>query len=65
MPRGRSYASRNAEMNAILKQDDVRRRFIDQGVEPVGGTPGQFADQIKTEITERARVVKHANIRPE
>ncbi|MGM4988252.1 MULTISPECIES: Bug family tripartite tricarboxylate transporter substrate binding protein [unclassified Tardiphaga] len=55
----------NAEMNAILKQDDVRRRFIDQGVEPVGGTPAQFADQIKTEIQKWARVVKDAGIKPE
>jgi tripartite-type tricarboxylate transporter receptor subunit TctC len=55
----------NAEMNAILKQDDVRRRFVDQGVEPVGGTPAQFADQIKTEIQKWARVVKDAAIKPE
>ena len=55
----------NTEMNAILKQDDVRRRFIDQGVEPVGGTPAQFANQIKTEIQKWARVVKDAGIKPE
>ena len=27
----------NAEMNAIFKTDDVKRRFVDQGVDPVGG----------------------------
>jgi tripartite-type tricarboxylate transporter receptor subunit TctC len=55
----------NAEMNAILKQDDVKRRFLDQGVEPVGGTPTAFAQQIKTEIGKWAKVVKDAGIKPE
>ena len=27
----------NAEMNTIFKMDDLKRRFVDQGVEPVGG----------------------------
>lgn len=55
----------NAEMNAILKQEDVRRRFLDQGVEPVGGTPGAFTQQISTEIGKWAKVVKDAGIKPE
>jgi tripartite-type tricarboxylate transporter receptor subunit TctC len=55
----------NAEMNAILKTADVRRRFEDQGVEPVGGTPSQFADHIRAEIQKWAKVVKDANIQPE
>jgi len=45
----------NAEMNAILKMDDVKRRFEDQGVEPVGGPPSQFADHIRAEIRKWAR----------
>jgi tripartite-type tricarboxylate transporter receptor subunit TctC len=55
----------NAEMNAILKMDDVRRRFEDQGVEPVGGAPSQFTDHIRAEIQKWAKVVKDANIQPE
>jgi len=55
----------NAEMNAILKMDDVKRRFVDQGVEPVGGTPSQFADHIRAEIQKWAKVVKDANIQTE
>jgi tripartite-type tricarboxylate transporter receptor subunit TctC len=55
----------NAEMNAILKMDDVKRRFEDQGVEPAGGTPSQFADHIRAEIRKWAKVVKDANIQPE
>ena len=55
----------NTEINAILQQDDVKRRFVDQGVEPVGGTPAQFADHIKTEIAKWAKVVKDAGVKPE
>lgn len=55
----------NAEINAILKQDDVKRRFADQGVEPVGGTPAHFADHIKVEIAKWAKVVKDAGVKPE
>ncbi|MGY3615066.1 tripartite tricarboxylate transporter substrate binding protein [Bradyrhizobium sp. USDA 10063] len=55
----------NAEMNTIFKMDDVKRRFADQGVEPVGGTPSQFADHIRAEIQKWAKVVKDANIQPE
>ena len=55
----------NTEFNTILSQDDVKRRFLDQGVEPVGGTPAQFADQIKAEIRKWAEVVKEAGIKLE
>ena len=55
----------NAEMNAIFKMDDVKKRFVDQGVDPVGGTPAQFADHIRAEIGKWAKVVKDANIQPE
>ena len=55
----------NAEMNAIFKTNDVKRRFVDQGVDPVGGTPSQFAEHIRAEIQKWAKVVKDANIQPE
>jgi len=55
----------NAELNAIFRTDDVKRRFVDQGVDPVGGSPSQFADHIRAEIGKWAKVVKEANIQPE
>jgi tripartite-type tricarboxylate transporter receptor subunit TctC len=55
----------NAELNAILRMDDVRRRFQEQGVEPAGGTPQQFAAHIRAEIGKWADVVKQAGITPE
>ncbi|ANW05640.1 MFS transporter [Bradyrhizobium icense] len=55
----------SAEINTIFKMDDVKRRFVDQGVDPVGGTPSQFADHIRAEIEKWAKVAKDANIQPE
>ncbi len=55
----------NTELNAILGMDDVKRRFQDQGVEPVGGDPSKFAGHIGAEIQKWAKVVKDANIKPE
>jgi tripartite-type tricarboxylate transporter receptor subunit TctC len=55
----------NTEINAILQQKDVRQRFADQGVDPVGGTPSQFADHIRAEVQKWAKVVKDAGITPE
>src|SRR5436305_10151676 len=55
----------NSEMNAILKMDDVMRRFMDQGVEPAGGTQAQLAGHIKAEIAKWDKGVKDANIQPE
>ncbi|MDQ8729244.1 tripartite tricarboxylate transporter substrate binding protein [Bradyrhizobium sp. LHD-71] len=55
----------NAEMNAILNMDDVKRRFAEQGVEPIGGTPSEFLDHIRSEIQKWAAVVKDANIPPQ
>jgi tripartite-type tricarboxylate transporter receptor subunit TctC len=55
----------NTEFNAILRQEDVKRRFLDQGVEPVGGAPVQFADHIKAQIDKWAEVVKNAGVKAE
>jgi tripartite-type tricarboxylate transporter receptor subunit TctC len=52
----------NSELNAILQMPDVRQRFAEQGVAPVGGPPQLFADHIKAEIEKWAVVVKEAGI---
>lgn len=55
----------NAEINRVLRTSDVRARFTDQGVEPVGGSRSEFSDHIRTQIAKWAQVVKDANIKPE
>ena len=58
-------AKLNGELNRILAMPDVRQKFAEQGVEPVGGTAGEFADYIKAQIEKWAKVVKDAGIKPE
>ena len=58
-------AKLNAELNAILAMPDVRQKFIDQGVDPVGGTREQFADHLKAQIEKWGNVVKESGAKVE
>ncbi len=55
----------NAEVGKILASADVRDRFINEGIEPIGGTSEQFGAFIRDEITKYAKVVKAANLKGE
>lgn len=48
----------NAQVVAILNAGDVRERLTAQGVEPVGSTPAQLAQHIRTELPKWAKVVR-------
>ena len=52
----------NAALERILKTDDVRRRFAEMGVEPVGGTPEDFAAHIRAESDKWGKLIRSANI---
>jgi tripartite-type tricarboxylate transporter receptor subunit TctC len=58
-------AKLNTNINAALKQPDVRSRLTGAGVEIQGGTPEQFGDVIKAEVDKWGRIVKAAGIQPE
>jgi tripartite-type tricarboxylate transporter receptor subunit TctC len=47
----------------ILKRPDVQERLLNQGAQPVGGTPTQFADHIEAELKKWAVVVKESGAR--
>ncbi|MGJ7579739.1 tripartite tricarboxylate transporter substrate binding protein [Variovorax sp. RHLX14] len=55
----------NAEVDRILAMPDVRQRFENAGMEPVGGTPKQFSAFIASETTKWAKVAAQAGIQPE
>jgi tripartite-type tricarboxylate transporter receptor subunit TctC len=55
----------NAEVGKILASADVRDRFINEGIEPIGGTSEQFGAFIRDEITKYAKVVKAASLKGE
>jgi tripartite-type tricarboxylate transporter receptor subunit TctC len=47
------------------KSADMRDALINQGAEPVGSTPKEFAAFIKSEMTKYARVIREAGVKPE
>ncbi len=52
----------NAEMVKVLNQSDVKLRLTDEGAEPVGNTPQQFATFILSERSKYAEVVSAARV---
>ena len=50
------------ETVAIVASPEMRKRLIDLGVEPVGGSAADFGRQIRTDLVRWAKVVKDAGI---
>lgn len=53
----------NAEFNRIIDLPETKKRMLDNGYEPVGGTPEKFGELIRAEIAKWAPVVKAAGVR--
>jgi tripartite-type tricarboxylate transporter receptor subunit TctC len=53
----------HGETVKTLAMPEVRKRFDELGLEPVGNTPAEFAAVIKKEMPEWAKVIKDANIK--
>ena len=58
-------AKLNGEIKAILAADDVKKRFLNDGVEVDHLGPAEFAGFLEKETANWTRVVKKANIRLE
>ncbi len=48
----------NREMNIALKAPDARQKLVDAGLDPVGGTPEEFARLIRSESDKWAPIIK-------
>ncbi len=48
-----------------LQNPDVRQRLLNDGAEPVGSSPEEFAAYLRSETTKWAQVIKAAGIKPE
>jgi tripartite-type tricarboxylate transporter receptor subunit TctC len=46
-----------------LKQANVRARFAQIGAEPVGSSPQELANTLKTETARWAQIVRERNIK--
>jgi tripartite-type tricarboxylate transporter receptor subunit TctC len=50
---------------AAARDPEVKRQLADLGLEPVGDTPEQFAQSIRTDLDKWTQVVKQAGIKPD
>ena len=55
-----AIAKLNAEFNKALQNPELRKKLGDEGADPAGGTPEQFAALIKDEIPRWGKVVKES-----
>jgi len=55
----------STELMKILDMPDIRKSLIDQGADPKGGTPDEFAAFMQAEQARWGPVVKDAGIKPE
>jgi tripartite-type tricarboxylate transporter receptor subunit TctC len=53
----------NEEILKVLSNADLKAKFLSIGVEPVGGTPEQFAEFIQADMAKWGKVIKDGNIR--
>jgi tripartite-type tricarboxylate transporter receptor subunit TctC len=53
----------NEEFNKALKVPELSKRLSDEGADPAGGTPEQFAALIKEDIPRWGKVVKESGAR--
>ena len=55
----------NAEVNALLKTPEVRKKITDFGGEPGGGTPADFERFVASELRRYADVVRASGAKVE
>ena len=54
----------NTEVVKIIASPEISKRFVTEGLEPIGNSQAQFAQFIRDEINKYAKVIKAANIKP-
>jgi tripartite-type tricarboxylate transporter receptor subunit TctC len=58
-------ATLGKELVGIMKAPDVRERFANDGFEPAGSGPAEFAKFLRVELVKWAKAVEMAGIKPE
>ncbi len=53
----------NQEILRVLKAPEFRERLVADAIEPIGTTPEQFGDYIKSELVKWSKVVKEARVK--
>ena len=52
-------------MQNTMRRPEIRERFVQIGIEPVGSTSAEFTTYLKGEVAKWAKVIKDANVRIE
>jgi tripartite-type tricarboxylate transporter receptor subunit TctC len=52
----------NVEVDKAIKSADIQERFVNEGLEPMGGSPEAFGKFMRSEIDKYAKVIKAAGI---
>jgi tripartite-type tricarboxylate transporter receptor subunit TctC len=55
----------NQDIHRVLKLPDVRERMLAEGTLPVGGTPAQFGELVRSEVDKWRRIIQQAGIAPD
>lgn len=55
----------STELAKIVNTPDVREKLLALGIEPVGGTPAEFAEHLKREIARWTPIIQKAGVKPE
>jgi tripartite-type tricarboxylate transporter receptor subunit TctC len=55
----------NTAFNAVVRDPEVRRRFADNGVSTIGGTPEDLTQLIQSETARWRKVVKETGVKAE
>jgi tripartite-type tricarboxylate transporter receptor subunit TctC len=55
----------NADAVKAVAGADMKSQFGQQGIEPAGGTPAEFATLIRDDYAKWSKLIKEANIKPE
>ncbi len=53
------------EIARVVHLPEVKQKLIEQGADPVGGSPEELDRVVKTELKSWAAVIRDAGIRPE
>ena len=53
------------EAGAAMRRADIKERFVQLGIEPVGSTSAEFTAFLKNEVAKWAKVIKDANVKIE
>lgn len=55
----------NQIFNAILSEKTMRERLAGLGLDPIGGTPKQFADLLSSEISRWGGIIRDLGLKPD